>query len=210
MKCIQFLLGFLLLLFSCVEKNKEEIVKIECDNQKEDNISSYPSTFFFNGEFKDWVKLRSYLNNNIYPIELIEKSGLDTIKDIFMEYDFGNYYFVSSKFATKTIIPLLCIKNINEFYFNGQLSKTIYDYYRFVYYEQASFYRKIGGKNYSMKMNFELIDEETKTYEVVHKEIYQPNFETAPMVTGRRIFTISLIEGTIEYELEGEFKQEWY
>lgn len=46
--------------------------------------------------------------------------------------------------------------------------------------------------------------------EVMHEEIYQPNFETTPVVTGRRIFTISLKEGTIEYELEGEFKQEWY
>ena len=212
MNSLSFILGLFVccLLFSGCKKSSKERQK--CINNEVQDIvflNNYPDKFFFKGNFKDWVHLRSRLVNDIYPIEIIEKTKKDTIKNVFIEYSLGNYYILSTRFPTRVIVPLLYSESVKT-YSDNLLPKEIYDHYKRVYTEQVLFYKGLGRKDYSIKMNFKLIDEITKTYQVIHKEIYQPNFETAPVVTGRRIFTISLKEGAIEYELEGKFEKKWY
>lgn len=212
MNSLSFILGFFaccLLFFSCKENSKERQKDINDEIHDTVFLNNYPDQFFFKGNFKDWIHVRNTLVNDIYPIEIIEKTKKDTIKNIFIDYNLGNYYLLSTRFPTRVIVPLLFLESA-KIYPDNLLPKDIYDHYKRVYTEQVLFYKGLGRKSYSIKMNFKLVDEITKTYQVVHKEIYQPNFETDAVVTGRRIFTISLKEGTIEYELEGKFEKEWY
>jgi len=212
MNSLSFILGLsvcCLLFTGCKKNSKERQRGINDEVQDIIFFNNYPDKFFFEGNFKDWIHLRNRLVNDIYPIEIIEKTKKDTIKNIFIEYNLGNYYVLSTRFPTRVIVPLLFVES-EKTYPDNLLPKDIYDHYTRVYAEQVLFYKGLGRKNYSIKMNFKLMDEITKTYQVIHKEIYQPNFETDPVVTGRRIFTISLKEGTIEYKLEGKFEKEWY
>ena len=216
MNSISFTLGLViccLLFSSCRQNSNKEKREVNNEIQNISSLYNYPDKFFFKGSFEDWIKLRNAgLLNEIYPLEIIECNKKDTINDVFIDINFGNYYLISTKFPTRVFVPLFFTDSIGKSFDKYKmLSEEIYNYYKRRYEEQLDFYKRNIHKNeYTLEINFDLIDEITKTYQVIHKEIYQPNFETDPIVTGRRIFTISLKEGTIEYKLEGEFEKEWY
>ena len=152
---------------------------------------------------KDWFRLGSR-EGYFFPLNIIDLEKTDTIRNVFLEYNFGVYLLRSSKLGLNLKVPLFSELSIHEKY--PCESSKVFNYYWNEFRNSLMF----KGRDRYLECRYILLNKDENVYQVFHEEIYQPNFETDTVITGLRIFTISLKEGTIEYELEGKFENEWY
>ncbi len=153
---------------------------------------------------KSWFLTEYSKENWFLPLpNLIEENNKDTLRNLMLDYRLGVTFFYTNNFGIPIKIPLF-VEELKGYSFN---TFDMYDYYSVKYQTHIMFAMR---HDYTLKNSFKLIDKETKTYEVTHEEFYQPNFETIPVKTGKRIFTFSLKKGTIKYKLEGKIVKKWY
>jgi hypothetical protein len=192
-------------LISCQNiKKEEEIVNHlqDFDKVHEIGVGEFEK-FVFEGSLKDWIRLGSH-EGYFFPLNIKDRHEGDSISGVYLEYNFGVYLMRSSKLGLNIRVPLFPELHVLNEYPCKPLE--VFNYYRNEFRNNLMFK---GGESY-LEFGYNLVDKEKIIYQVFHNETYQPNFETAPVVTGRRIYTISLKEGVVEYESEGVFEKEWY
>jgi hypothetical protein len=199
-------LVILIVFFSC--KNKKEENEFKNNLQIIDTIvkngDGKLEKFVFKGSLKEYFKLGRSREGYFFPLNIVERNNKDTIKDVFLEYVFGVYLIRSNRLGLNIQLPLLPELNIQEEY--SCSPSIIFDYYMNKFSNNLMF----KNNNRYLEFEYQLLSKEQNSYQIFHKEIYQPNFETNPEITGLRVFTISLKEGTIEFETKDNFEQDWY
>ncbi len=164
------------------------------------------SPFIYKYSLGDWFAFGA-INGYFYPLKIIDKNNKDTISDVFLEYDNGVYLIRSYRLGY--YYPIRLPLFYSEFHFDTPCSRSkLYKHLSYRYSKYMGL--EIEGVNYNFLTDFKLVDEDNMTYKVIQKEFYEKDWETPTKLTGLRVFTISMVKGTIEYETKKEFDKQWY
>lgn len=191
-------------LFSCqnLKENEDDGKSLQSFYNVQGKRMGELDVFVFNGSLKDWIRVGSH-EGYFFPLN-ITSGEEDSISDVYLEYNMGVYLIHSSKLGLKVRVPLFPESNIQNNY--PCKPSEVFNYYRNEFRNNLMF----RGRDSYLECRYKLLNNEEGVYQVFHEEIYQPNFETAPVITGLRLFTISLKEGVIEFETLDDFDYAWY
>ncbi len=196
---------FLIMFVSCCDPTKEKSNKENFnifDNIQGDKTDQCEE-FIFKGSLKDWFELGCH-EGYFFPLSITDIGKKDSIDGVYLEYDCGVYLIRSNRLGLNIRVPFFSISESYDEYCYDPLKK--FDYYNIRFRNNLMFKRRSSY----LDCQYRALSNESGSYQVIQKEIYQPNFEDPPQITGYRIFTISLKEGAIRYELKGKFEKEWY